>query len=520
MPLTNPSDAWDPLDLPPYQRSLQTTNVLTNFLIGASVSLIASCLSSLGLNMQASALKFQRDRNTAVADASFVSEGSGGWGSANTSLDAGYGALGGDHAVGLGGASAASPVDSSAERGNTGLLAVKSSRAGERNKAATATATGSSSSASSASSSSSFATTLRAAKKRIQTQTWREFWHSWQWHIGFSLYLLCQLFGSVIALGFVSPVILAPLGSASLIFNVIFSRLFLGTKIRGLDWLGTFFVVVGCGIVSTFGSGGPETKQTLEDLLRLFTRPAFIIYFSIQGSLVLALFAAIKYLEYGVDALRFFSVVPTRSSPAAVVTTETTPLLARKASQVEVASVKGEWVGALYGVVGGVVASETLILTKSGIELLIVSIFETDKQNRGFFSFGLVAVLCVTVFLQLYSLNRALHYALPTIIIPIFYTFYTILSLFNTLVYFNQFGDYNAPDLVCIAVGMGLIIGGVVGLSYGHEGDLRGEQGGGEGDLVVGVDVGPEFEQGSLSSAASTAAARKREPRRGPGGAS
>ncbi|KAI9013258.1 hypothetical protein BC832DRAFT_287571 [Gaertneriomyces semiglobifer] len=43
-------------------REYQTTNVLGNFLIGASVSLVASCLSSLGVNLQASAL--QRNSHT------------------------------------------------------------------------------------------------------------------------------------------------------------------------------------------------------------------------------------------------------------------------------------------------------------------------------------------------------------------------------------------------------------------------------------------------------------------------
>ncbi|KAI8915016.1 hypothetical protein DFJ77DRAFT_464317 [Powellomyces hirtus] len=437
----------------PFHQNVQTTNVLANFLIGASVSLVASCLSSLGVNMQASSLKHNREQNLVVNDTAGVS---------SPVLTADnrqkYGTVPTEPLP-------ISPIESSAERGGTSKLDGVPKPEVIAPRTSTASLDGASDSSRL---SSGPINRLRGAMG--DTETWTQLWRKWQWHLGFSLYLICQLFGSVIALGFVSPVVLAPLGSASLIFNVIFSRLFLGTRITRNDWLGTFFVVVGCAIVSTFGSSAPEKKQTLDDLILLFSRPAFIIYFSVQGLLVLVVFTLIKYLEYGIDALKFFTIVRQKS------TAETTPLLSRRDSSLEVAKVKSDWLGALYGALGGTVASETLLLTKSGVELLIVSIFETDNQFRGAFSLTLLAALCFTVFLQLYSLNRGMHYSLPTIIVPIFYTFYTILSLFNTLVYLDQFDDYKVPDLVCIAVGMAAIIGGVVLLARGHSDDLTEEK--------------------------------------------
>lgn len=105
-----------------------------------------------------------------------------------------------------------------------------------------------------------------------------------------------------------------------------------------------------------------------------------------------------------------------------------------------------------------------------------------------------------------------MHYSLPTIIIPIFYTFYTVLSLFNTLVYLDQFSDYKGPDLVCIGIGVTGIIGGVFLLARGHgasapaqnnraeEVDIHGRSGlsiaeeelVGEGGIIVGLEGGEE----------------------------
>ena len=83
------------------------------------------------------------------------------------------------------------------------------------------------------------------------------------WYIGFLIYISCEMFGSVFALVFISPVLLAPLGSAGPIFNIFFSKLFLGTKIGIWDWVGTLLIVIGCSIVSLFGSQLPDGGASL-----------------------------------------------------------------------------------------------------------------------------------------------------------------------------------------------------------------------------------------------------------------
>lgn len=74
-----------------------------------------------------------------------------------------------------------------------------------------------------------------------------------QWYLGFAIYIFTQIFGSVIALTFISPMILAPLGAIGLVFNILFAKAFLGTEISKYDWIGTIEIMIGCGIVSGFG---------------------------------------------------------------------------------------------------------------------------------------------------------------------------------------------------------------------------------------------------------------------------
>ncbi|KAL2912629.1 hypothetical protein HK105_207845 [Polyrhizophydium stewartii] len=576
---------------------------------------------------------------------------------------------------------------------------------------------------------------LSAAER---AELWKRLYLSTQWYLGFALYLICQLFGSVIALGFISPVVLAPLGSAGLIFNVIFSSVFVGTSITRYDWAGTVLIVFGCAVVSTFGTNLPDTRKSIDDLIKLYSRPAFIAYFSVQIAFIICTFVLIKYLEFSLSSmrslisrssaasltglrrsasslraanllavsqplppqLRVASAIPPRSSvdeawtehsshraatatsghdgpvrpgmpspggfsvsepllsllpaphntgaphqlasashsqpqirgptgdaptpmqperanplaqpadmclspesaivpsgdhglpptarrslqrtstgtqllPAhaadtaaresfvsvihfvhdssdyshgagsATLTAASATLAGQPADPVgavaarRVRSSPGHWrtaqpgsarsslagmpgrglsastsitgvtgvagpsgagvlslytvhddaggmlrvprdsvsarsitirvkrgqltalVGILYAVVGGITASGTLLLTKSGVELIVISIFDSDNQFRGAFAFVLLAILGLSIFAQLYSLNKALHYHLPVFVIPVFYTLFTCLSLANSIVYLDAFGFYSPLDLLFLTLGMGLIVAGV-----------------------------------------------------------
>ncbi|WAQ81131.1 hypothetical protein PtA15_1A470 [Puccinia triticina] len=78
------------------------------------------------------------------------------------------------------------------------------------------------------------------------------------WLLGLSLYILSQVLGSTLALQYMRSEYVAPLGSASLIFNFLFARWLLGTKITTLDAVGTLVVIL--GVVGVIGFGNIRLK--------------------------------------------------------------------------------------------------------------------------------------------------------------------------------------------------------------------------------------------------------------------
>ncbi|KAI8911620.1 hypothetical protein EDD86DRAFT_245889 [Gorgonomyces haynaldii] len=264
----------------------------------------------------------------------------------------------------------------------------------------------------------------------VRQEAYNYLWLKSQWTIGFLLYFFSQMFGSVIALSFISPMLLAPLGSIGLVFNIFFSWLLLGTRITRFDWFGTAMIVLGC--------------KTIEDLLELFARPAFIVYFSIQIGLIVLLLFLTQFLTFSLKAIsghlrsrlssiRSFtarspennvqepespvrtvfrsSSVSALSSMASLPQEEQRPLITRsntypnnlhrdllhQASTQSLGSNRKakitSLVGMLYASVGGTTAAQTLLLTKSGVELILSSIFGSSSQFQGIAAFVILLLI-------------------------------------------------------------------------------------------------------------------------------
>jgi drug/metabolite transporter (DMT)-like permease len=80
----------------------------------------------------------------------------------------------------------------------------------------------------------------------------------------------------------------------SLLWNAFFARLLLGDVFSPWMVLGTLFIAGGAILIAIFGIV-PEPTRSLEDLLELFRRPAFIVYFSLLGgALLFALKSAVS----------------------------------------------------------------------------------------------------------------------------------------------------------------------------------------------------------------------------------
>ncbi|GES91257.1 magnesium transporter [Rhizophagus clarus] len=256
------------------------------------------------------------------------------------------------------------------------------------------------------------------------------------WHIGLYLYIASQMIGSTIALNFLKAQWVAPLGSVSLIFNFIFARMLVGTEITKKDIVGTFVVIFSVIWIVIFGgmnSGQNDENLTLEKLKSLMMRPLFIVYFSFLDIITFTLFGIALYcywIQKSNDRKRrdnFFKGIETSRLKKAI--------------------------GMTMAGVGGLVASQTLLLAKSGVKLFTISI-TGDNQFTDNLSWFILIGLAFTAVLQVYCLNTALKLHDSVLVVPMFYGFYTAMGLVNTMIYLNEISTYPPWALLLVTLGI------------------------------------------------------------------
>ncbi|KAI9262060.1 magnesium transporter NIPA-domain-containing protein [Sporodiniella umbellata] len=268
------------------------------------------------------------------------------------------------------------------------------------------------------------------------------------WHIGLYTYIGSQVIGSTIALNFLKTQWVAPLGSVALIFNFVFAKILVDTKITRKDVLGTCVVVASVIWIVVFGGmyngEDPEDSISLESLKILFVRPIFIIYFSALNLIVFSgLFVSIWSnwdIENRLETKRhFFSNMGQKKMKHIV--------------------------GLMFSVEGGLLASETLLLAKSGVKLFTLSVQSHVNQFNDNTSRFIILALIVTAVLQVYCLNTALKLYTSVVVVPVFYGTYTALGLVNTIIYLDEIANYPPWAIVLVFIGIAVLIYGVTLLS-------------------------------------------------------
>ncbi|GLB36149.1 putative magnesium transporter NIPA [Lyophyllum shimeji] len=321
------------------------------------------------------------------------------------------------------------------------------------------------------------------------------------WLFGFAIFISSNVFGSLVQIAALPVVILAPLGAVSLLWNAFFARLILGDVFSPWMILGTILIASGAVLIAFFGIV-PEPTRSLEDLLTLFSRPAFVAYFSILGAVVICCLAATHITEYAFtrklsqiksspsETYSTHAMTAPYKPPAALTTglatpavdagvsTERTPLLDHKSipssptpslyghtddsSDPKVRSINGTrlLLAVSYASFSGIISGMCLLFAKSGVELLLLTL-RGQNQFWRWQAWVLVAGLVIFALLQLWYLHKALVLADPTLVCPSAFCFYNISSIINGLVYFDQFSLIPPSHLGLIVLGMFVLLGGV-----------------------------------------------------------
>ena len=75
-------------------------------------------------------------------------------------------------------------------------------------------------------------------------------------------------------------------------WNAFFARILLGDGSSPWVLAGTLLIAGGAVLIGIFGVV-PEPTRSLEDLLTLFHRPAFVVYFSLLGFAIVVILAIV-----------------------------------------------------------------------------------------------------------------------------------------------------------------------------------------------------------------------------------
>ncbi|KAK4050594.1 hypothetical protein OIV83_003320 [Microbotryomycetes sp. JL201] len=336
------------------------------------------------------------------------------------------------------------------------------------------------------------------------------------WWLGLVLYIASQVVGSTLALEFLRAEYVAPLGSTSLVFNVVFAYLLAGLPVTKLDVAGTATIVLGVVGVVVFGNKrdkgefDKESNLTLTLLKQLWSRLDWILFF-VFLELTTIVFFWVSTVVHDVCMARVTdergqidsnspehdieemldggggrrAVLQDASFKTRVEAFRRKlkrshghlrRLLKRVLehwSQSRPDSSIRQLAGMSWAVTGGVLAGQTLIFAKSGVKasvaLVSSALDHSDPNGASQFasplSWIIIVLLVITAVAQVYCLNMALKCYDSTLVVPVLFSAYTASAFINTLVYLDEMDSYRTWVFVCIWLSIAVLVAGVVMLS-------------------------------------------------------
>ncbi|KAI6046099.1 hypothetical protein EDC04DRAFT_2631997 [Pisolithus marmoratus] len=311
----------------------------------------------------------------------------------------------------------------------------------------------------------------------------RQDWLRPLWLLGMVLYVLSQLIGSTLALDYMRAEYVAPLGSASLVFNFLFARFLVGTPVTKTDIHGTIVVVLGVIGIVAFGNinSGLSSETNVEHLTALWRRGGWLIFFLCMSVALILLLI----FTHSLDA-----VLAARSDITSEALSGATSPRMQSSNTTFWAKVKDTWnfsmtwirerleawtapqddkriawvLGIGWACCGGGLAGGCLVFAKATVKLLTGSLSHENPGNQ----FGHVApiftilLLAVTAVLQIICLNRGLKVYDSTLVVPVFYGVYTATGFLDSLIFNNEVDAYKRWTLFLIFSSILLLISGVV----------------------------------------------------------
>lgn len=230
-------------------------------------------------------------------------------------------------------------------------------------------------------------------------------------------------------------------------FNTISATLILGEPFTKNSFIGTVLVCIGAVLIATFGAIG-EPAHTLDQLLELLNRRAFIAWMVVTGLVVALVLAGSR-------------VIKALSSPSSC----KTRWIQLRGAVISPSRAKF-YRGLAFAFASGVLSAHTLLLAKSAVELLVRTIIDHVNQfNRWQSWLILIGMICLAL-MQLYYMHRGLKLCSTSVLYPFVFCVYNIIAILDGLIYFRQASQLAGLQAGLIALGTIILLAGVLCLSW------------------------------------------------------
>ncbi|CEO95256.1 Magnesium transporter [Plasmodiophora brassicae] len=281
------------------------------------------------------------------------------------------------------------------------------------------------------------------------------------WVLGLILVVVGSL-GDFSALGFAAQSIVAPVGSSTLVANLVFAIIWLKESINRNDIAGTALILTGSIIAVVFGNH-EELLYTLDEILALYKGGLFIAY----SVVVVAFIGAMAIIVARCETL--LSTIKTKQQqldnrdrimPPERVGALCQEMVHLDAEYAKVAKVHPFSLCSLSGTLG----AQSILFAKC-MSLLLRRTFEGDNQ----FVYGLTYVFILacgcTIFGQLHFLAMALQRFDALYVVPVFQCAFIGVSTLGGVCFFQEIQSFGVAQSILFPSGLLMTLAGVYLLS-------------------------------------------------------
>ena len=252
------------------------------------------------------------------------------------------------------------------------------------------------------------------------------------WRIGMLLVILGSI-ADFLALGFGSQSLIAPLGSLTLVSNILYAPWLLNEHVSKSDWISVASIVLGSAIAVMFGSH-TDTTYEINQLFQFFLKTDFIIYTLIVSAYIILYRLYIIRIEAIQDSFG--------TQSAAYINLQSYHRFG-------------------YPSISGAIGSASVLFAKCFMELILNTIHNKSNMFVHISSYLVIIAMFGSITLQIKWLNDALKRFDASYCVPVFQSFWILLSVVSGLIFYEEYSTFTYTQAIGFIIGVCICILGV-----------------------------------------------------------